>query len=80
MTKFALCVGINAYPGDSALRGCVNDAHDWAQVLVNRGYEDHLLDRAATGDLIIEELQALVADARWVTASSSPTRATAPLP
>ncbi len=32
MTKRALCVGINDYPGtNSDLSGCVNDAEDWAQ-------------------------------------------------
>ena len=30
MTKKALCIGINDYPGtDSDLQGCVNDATDW---------------------------------------------------
>jgi len=34
MTKRALCIGINDYPGtDFDLSGCVNDAHDWAQAL-----------------------------------------------
>jgi hypothetical protein len=35
-----LCVGINDYPGrDSDLKGCVNDAKDWAEELTGRGFE-----------------------------------------
>ena len=31
MGKKALCIGINDYPGTGMdLRGCVNDADDWA--------------------------------------------------
>ena len=36
MAKYALCIGINDYPGtDSDLSGCVNDANDWAAALTN---------------------------------------------
>ncbi len=32
--KKALCIGINNYPGISNdLKGCVNDANDWAELL-----------------------------------------------
>ena len=32
--KFALCIGINDYPGTgSDLSGCVNDANDWGKIL-----------------------------------------------
>lgn len=35
MNKKALCVGINDYPYDgNDLKGCVNDATDWAQLLI----------------------------------------------
>ena len=35
MTKKAFCVGINDYPGEeNDLNGCVNDANDWANLLV----------------------------------------------
>jgi hypothetical protein len=35
MTKRAFCVGINDYPYDgSDLNGCVNDAHAWADLLI----------------------------------------------
>lgn len=37
MNKKALCVGINDYPYDgNDLKGCVNDATDWAQLLIKR--------------------------------------------
>ena len=50
MAKYALCIGINDYPGtDSDLNGCVNDAHDWAAALRARGFTiQTLLDRQAT--------------------------------
>ena len=39
MSKKALCIGINDYPGtDSDLSGCVNDANDWAAELGGRGF------------------------------------------
>jgi hypothetical protein len=48
----ALCIGINDYPGTgSDLRGCVNDADDWAAELTRRDFDVRtLLDAAATGD------------------------------
>lgn len=50
--KLALCIGINDYPGTgSDLRGCVNDAHDWADELAKRDFDVRtLLDAQATGD------------------------------
>ncbi len=70
MTKRALCVGINDYPiRDMDLQGCVNDARDWAKVLV-----DHydfvtsdvtlLLDRQATKAGILDGLKTMLAGAR----------------
>ena len=45
MSKKALCIGINDYPGtDSDLSGCVNDANDWAAELASRGFA---VDQAA---------------------------------
>ena len=39
MTKLALCIGINNYPGtDMDLAGCVNDANHWAAELTPRGF------------------------------------------
>jgi metacaspase-1 len=50
MAKTALCIGINDYPGtDLDLKGCVNDANDWADLLTARGFEaQRLLNREAT--------------------------------
>jgi len=51
MSKRAICIGINNYPGtDSDLSGCVNDAKDWAKVLRERDFSvQTLIDRQATG-------------------------------
>jgi metacaspase-1 len=69
MAKKALCVGINDYPYDgSDLKGCVNDAHMWADLLVEHyGFasEDvtRLLDAEATKEKILSSLEDLVAGA-----------------
>lgn len=64
--KRAICVGINEFPGlnngANNLRGCVNDADDWAQHLVAvRGYKPHwivkLTDGMATKSSIIHEVK-----------------------
>lgn len=62
MAKHALCVGINDYPGTgSDLRGCVNDANDWAEVLQARDYKVvTVLDGAATRVNMVQELEALI--------------------
>ena len=68
MTRYALCVGINAYPDPSArLSGCVNDALDWVTELESRGYHDTtlLLDRAATKAGILAGLAGMVGHARY---------------
>lgn len=66
MTKKALCVGINDYPFGEAndLRGCVNDANDWANLL--RDHYDfanvkQLLDADATKANILAGLKDLLA-------------------
>lgn len=66
MTKRALCVGINDYPGlDSDLQGCVNDAQDWAGTLAQRGYEvTALLDGQATKANMVFALQEIIAKSR----------------
>jgi hypothetical protein len=58
----ALCIGINAYPGTGRdLLGCLNDAHDWAEVLEQRGYDvTVLVDGDATGDNICDAVAELV--------------------
>ena len=50
MSKLALCIGINDYPGtDSDLSGCLNDAQDWTAALSARGFKvTRLIDREAT--------------------------------
>ena len=60
--KFALCIGLNDYPGTSSdLSGCVNDANDWADALTDRGFEvSKLLDRHATGAAIRAGMQEVI--------------------
>jgi hypothetical protein len=66
MTKLALCIGINDYPGtDSDLAGCVNDANDWAGELTRRGFAmTRMIDRQATGKAMRSAIQKTVADAK----------------
>ena len=62
MSRKALCVGINNYPGTANdLSGCVNDAKDWAAALKTRGYDvTILLDDKATRANMAAELTKLV--------------------
>lgn len=66
MSKKVLCIGINDYPGTKLdLSGCVNDAHDWAQVLAERGYKvATLLDGAATKAAMVAAIGKLIGGAR----------------
>jgi len=63
MSKQALCIGINNYPGtENDLAGCVNDANDWAEALSKRGFTvEKLLDKKATGEGIRKAIKSLVA-------------------
>lgn len=63
MTRRALCVGINDYPGTgSDLRGCVNDARDWRSLLDSREYETRLLlDADATRQNMRDAITQVVA-------------------
>ena len=65
MAKRAVCVGINDYPGtNSDLKGCVNDAKDWADALTSRGYDVKLLlDAQATLKGMVGALDDLVGKA-----------------
>jgi uncharacterized caspase-like protein len=65
MSRKALCVGINNYPGTANdLSGCVNDAKDWAATLKTRGYDVTLvLDDKATRANMVAELTKLVTSA-----------------
>lgn len=66
MSKTALCIGINDYPGTgSDLSGCINDAGDWADELTNRGFSVFkLLDRDATHAAMTESIGGLIKDAK----------------
>jgi hypothetical protein len=66
MAKRALCIGINNYPGtDSDLRGCVNDANDWAATLAARGFTvSKLLDSQATKTAMVAAFQQLIGSAK----------------
>lgn len=65
MTKLALCIGINDYPGtDMDLTGCVNDANDWAAELGKRGFSvSKLLDEQATKAGMVAGFKRLIGQA-----------------
>ncbi len=66
MTKKALCIGINDYPGTANdLAGCVNDARDWAAELTRRGFTlSSLIDAQATKAAMVAAITALIGAAR----------------
>jgi hypothetical protein len=66
MSKKALCIGINDYPGTgSDLSGCVNDANDWAAELGGRGFSvTRILDAQATRGEMIDAIRDLIGGAR----------------
>ncbi|HEY2223059.1 caspase family protein [Actinomycetospora sp.] len=60
--KRALCIGIDAYPAPNSLGGCVADAHEWAEVLRQRGFEvATLVDQQATRQQMLDGIRRLVA-------------------
>ncbi|MBN2088609.1 caspase family protein [candidate division KSB1 bacterium] len=63
--KKAFCVGINDYPGTSNdLKGCVNDATDWAAILEYSGFEvEKITNSQATRQKILSTLDSLVTNA-----------------
>lgn len=65
--KFAVCVGINDYPGSqNDLSGCVNDARDWQDLLTKAGYTaSTLIDSEATKAAVVQLLEGLVHEARF---------------
>jgi len=65
MTKRAICIGINDYPGtQNDLSGCVNDATDWATTLAARGFAvTKLLNSQATKAAIVGSIGDLVGSA-----------------
>jgi hypothetical protein len=66
MAKYALCIGINDYPGTgSDLSGCVNDANDWTAVLQARAFvTSKMLDRQASGNNIRAAIASTIAKAK----------------
>jgi hypothetical protein len=60
--KRAVCVGINNYPGIfNDLKGCVNDANDWAELLAEFDFDvSVLLDEQGTRENIKAGLRDLV--------------------
>jgi len=70
MSSRAVCVGINEYPKSSmALRGCVNDAHGWAELLTGHydfARDDVLVvtDADATKRSVLAAVDKLLAGAR----------------
>ena len=65
MSKSALCIGINNYPGTHMdLSGCVNDANDWAAELAARGFAvSKLIDSQATKAAMVSGIQSLIGSA-----------------
>lgn len=61
VNKQALCMGINDYSGtQNDLRGCVNDATNWGNLLKSKGYNvTVLLDSQVTRATVIAKLQQL---------------------
>ena len=70
MAKKALCVGINDYPQQGMdLKGCVNDAHQWANLLTAHYDFSNpdvkvVLDRSATHAAILDGLEWLLAKSK----------------
>jgi hypothetical protein len=65
VAKYALCIGINDYPGtNSDLSGCVNDANDWAKALTKRGFQvGRMLNKNATGKAMRKAMQSIISKA-----------------
>jgi len=65
--KKAICIGINDYPGTANdLKGCVNDARNWANLLKSRyGFQinNMLLDVGANKAAVIRALKELISSA-----------------
>ncbi|MCI0514996.1 caspase family protein [candidate division KSB1 bacterium] len=63
--KKAICVGINNYPGfTNDLKGCVNDAQDWTDLLKFSGFQvATMLNEQATRQNILNALEDLVTQA-----------------
>jgi hypothetical protein len=66
MSKTALCIGINDYPGTNMdLHGCVNDANDWAAALADRGFTVRkLLNAEATKAAMVNAMGDTIGSAK----------------
>lgn len=62
MRRYALCVGINNYPGvGNDLSECVNDVNDWEQTLSDRGWlVKRLTDGLATRENVLANVKYLL--------------------
>lgn len=61
MTKKALCVGINYRGTEFELRGCLNDADDWARLLAAHDFDVNVMkEAAATRDNIVSGVVSVV--------------------
>ncbi len=65
MAKRALCIGINNYPGTHMdLKGCINDANDWAAELDSRGFSvKKLIDAEATKAAMVAGFKSVIGGA-----------------
>lgn len=69
--KYALCVGLNYEGTPNRLSGCINDAHDWRDLLASAGYEVVVLTDGAgsagpaTRDGIMAVLEEAVGKLGW---------------
>jgi len=66
MSKKAICTGIDNYPGTANdLKGCVNDANNWAKILTGLGFETKVLENSqVTKQNILSNLYEMVLDAK----------------
>lgn len=66
MSKNALCIGINNYPGtQNDLSGCVNDANDWEAELTSRGFTiEKMLDEQANKAAMTKAIGKLISSAK----------------
>lgn len=61
MAKKALCIGINYKGTEYELRGCINDADDWAKLLGSNGFDTAVLaEQQATKAHILSSAKLLV--------------------
>ncbi len=60
--KYALCIGINDYPGtESDLSGCVNDANDWSNTFKKYGFSvEEILNKQATKKTMVAAFKKIV--------------------